>query len=394
MFVLLFRYVFGGAIRTPGYSYGDFLIPGIIVQNIAFGGFVTALGPERGPAQGADRPFRSLPMARPAVLAGRTISDIFTNALSMAILLVTGVIIGFTLPHQFARRGRRRRLLLLFGYAFSWFFAFVGLLVSTPESANSVAFIVVFPLTSSRRRSSRSDDADAAQAFAEVNPFTIVVDALRHLWLGAPAQLRVGCVRWSLVIVAVFARWPSRATGGRRAVAGPRPTAAPPAAIAFPADLQVQRGLRRDHGEQHDHDGRRARGGCADADRGFSAHGRQPPGHRRRTLARRQRLADLVGATRAAWTRSPGAGEARREAGRHRRDHARQPPRVPHRRPRGSDARRDPVLDLHHLSGRGDRVSVDRFRRAGGDRRAGVPAGDARGAPAAARARARDRGRR
>jgi ABC-2 type transport system permease protein/oleandomycin transport system permease protein len=206
MFVLLFRYVFGGAIRTPGYSYVDFLIPGIIVQNIAFGGFVTALGLNEDLHKGLIDRFRSLPMARPAVLAGRTISDIFTNALSMAILLVTGVIIGFTFHTTALDAVAGVGLLLLFGYAFSWFFAFIGLLTSTPESANSVAFIVVFPLTFiSSAFVPVSTMPTPLKQFAEVNPFTIVVDALRHLWLGAPAHNYVwGSVVWSLVIIAVF----------------------------------------------------------------------------------------------------------------------------------------------------------------------------------------------
>ena len=96
MFILLFRYVFGGAISTPGYSYVEFLVPGIIVQNIAFGGFVTALGLNEDVHKGLIDRFRSLPMARPAVLAGRTLADVVTNTLSMTILLVTGIIIGFS----------------------------------------------------------------------------------------------------------------------------------------------------------------------------------------------------------------------------------------------------------------------------------------------------------
>src|ERR1700712_5823766 len=96
MFLLLFVYVFGGAISTPGYAYKDFLLPGIIVQNIAFGGFVTALGLNEDLHNGLIDPFRSLPMARPAVLAGRTLADVVTNFLSICILVVTGLIIGFT----------------------------------------------------------------------------------------------------------------------------------------------------------------------------------------------------------------------------------------------------------------------------------------------------------
>jgi ABC-2 type transport system permease protein/oleandomycin transport system permease protein len=207
MFVLLFRYVFGGAISTPGYSYVDFLVPGIIVQNTVFGGFATALGLNDDVRKGLIDRFRSLPMSRAAVLGGRTLADVATNTLSISILLATGLIIGFSFhtgaPEVIAGIG----LLLLFGYAFSWFLAFVGLLVSSPESVNSVGFIAVFPLTfiSSAFVPVASMPA-GIRDFAEVNPFTVVVDALRHLWLGAPAHNNVwGAVVWSLVIVAVFA---------------------------------------------------------------------------------------------------------------------------------------------------------------------------------------------
>ena len=95
MFVLLFAYVFGGAIPTPGHSYIDFLIPGILVQTMAFGGFVTAMGIAEDLRKGLIDRFRSLPMARSAVLAGRTLSDIATNAISITVMLIVGVIIGF-----------------------------------------------------------------------------------------------------------------------------------------------------------------------------------------------------------------------------------------------------------------------------------------------------------
>ena len=110
MFVLLFRYVFGGAITRRAITYVDFLIPGIIVQNIAFGGFVTALGLNEDVHKGLIDRFRSLPMARAAVLAGRTLADVVTNALSMTILLITGVIIGFSFHDERAARDRRASL--------------------------------------------------------------------------------------------------------------------------------------------------------------------------------------------------------------------------------------------------------------------------------------------
>ena len=207
MFVLLFRYVFGGAISTPGYSYVDFLIPGIIVQNTAFGGFATALGLNEDVRKGLIDRFRSLPMARPAVLAGRTLADVVTNALSATILVVTGLLIGFVFHTSVAEALAGFGLLLLFGYAFSWVFAFLGMLVSTPEAANSVGFIVVFPLTFiSSAFVPVQSMPEPLQAFAEVNPFTIVVDAMRSLWLGVPAGNNVwGAVVWSLAIIAIFA---------------------------------------------------------------------------------------------------------------------------------------------------------------------------------------------
>jgi ABC-2 type transport system permease protein/oleandomycin transport system permease protein len=207
MFLLLFVYVFGGAISTPGYDYKDFLLPGIMVQNIAFGGFVTAIGLNEDLSKGLIDRFRSLPMARPAVLAGRTLSDVATNSLSIVVLLTTGLIIGFSFHANVLEIIGGLGLLLLFGYAFSWVFALLGMVVSSPEAANSVGFIAVFPLTFISSAFVPTDSMPAAlQWFAEVNPFTIVVNAMRALWLGAPAGNYVwGAVVWSLVILAVFA---------------------------------------------------------------------------------------------------------------------------------------------------------------------------------------------
>ncbi len=207
MFVLLFVYVFGGAISTPGYDYVDFLIPGIIVQNIAFGGFVTAIGLNEDLSKGLIDRFRSLPMARPAVLAGRTLSDVVTNLLSVVVLLVTGLIIGFGFDASVVEIVAGFGILLLFGYAFSWVFAWLGLIVSSPESANSVGFIAVFPLTFISSAFVPVDSMpDVLQWFADVNPFTIVVDAMRALWLGAPAGNSIwGAVAWSIAILAIFA---------------------------------------------------------------------------------------------------------------------------------------------------------------------------------------------
>jgi ABC-2 type transport system permease protein/oleandomycin transport system permease protein len=207
MFVLLFAYVFGGAIPTPGHSYIDFLIPGILVQTMSFGGFVTAMGIAEDLRKGLIDRFRSLPMARSAVLAGRTLSDIATNAISIAVMLIVGVIIGFGFSTPFLQVVLGILILLLFGYAFSWVFAFIGLTSSSPEAAQSLGFILIFPLTFISSAFVPPETMPAAlQWFAEWNPISITVNAVRALFIGDPAGNTVwGAVAWSLGIAAVFA---------------------------------------------------------------------------------------------------------------------------------------------------------------------------------------------
>jgi ABC-2 type transport system permease protein/oleandomycin transport system permease protein len=207
MFVLLFNYVFGGAIRTPpGISYAEFLIPGIVVQNIAFGGFVTALGLNEDMSKGLIDRFRSLPISRAAVLAGRTTADICTNFLGMTILVLTGFAIGFSFQTDAVHVIGGVFLALFFGYAFSWVFAWLGLLVKSPEAANSVGFIAVFPLTFiSSAFVPVVTMPTVLRDFARANPFTIVVNALRSLWIGTPAGNSVWeAVLWTVGILVVF----------------------------------------------------------------------------------------------------------------------------------------------------------------------------------------------
>ena len=208
MFVLLFVYVFGGAIETPGFDYVDFLMPGIIVQSIAFGGFVTALGLSEDVSKGLIDRFRSLPMSRAAVLTGRTFSDIVLNCLSLVVLFAVGFLAGFNFNDTTAGQVVLGIVLLLFmGYAFSWVFALVGLFSSTPETANSIGFTVLFPLTfASSVFVPAASMPDGLRQFAEANPFTTWADAVRSLWLGIPAGTDVwmGFV-WCVVITAVFA---------------------------------------------------------------------------------------------------------------------------------------------------------------------------------------------
>jgi ABC-2 type transport system permease protein len=208
MFVLLFVYVFGGAIDSGRFDYVDFLMPGIIVQSIAFGGFVTALGLSEDVQKGLIDRFRSLPMSRAAVLTGRTFSDIVLNCLSLVVLFTVGFAAGFNFIDASAGEVVLGiLLLLLLGYAFSWIFALVGLFSSTPETANSIGFTLIFPLTfASSVFVPASTMPDGLRQFAEANPFTTVSDAMRSLWLGTPANTDVWMAFvWCVVLIAVFA---------------------------------------------------------------------------------------------------------------------------------------------------------------------------------------------
>jgi ABC-2 type transport system permease protein/oleandomycin transport system permease protein len=208
MFVLLFVYVFGGAIRTPGYNdYVDFLMPGIIVQTMSFGGFVTAIGLSDDLRKGLIDRFRSLPMARSAVLAGRTLADVATNMVSLAVMVGVGLLVGFNFTSSPLEVVAGFGLLLLFGYAFSWAFAFVALYSSSAEGAQALGFMVIFPLTFASSAFVPPESMPSwLEAFAEANPISTVVDATRALFVDAPAGSDVWvAVLWCLGLIAVFA---------------------------------------------------------------------------------------------------------------------------------------------------------------------------------------------
>src|SRR5215211_2801238 len=220
MFVLLFAYVFGGAIGTPGYgSYIDFLIPGMVAQQIAFGGFATALGLAEDMTKGLIDRFRSLPTARASVLMGRTLADVATNTLSIVVLVTTGLIIGFGFNASVLEALAGLALLLLWGYAFSWVFALIGMSVSSPEAANGAGFTLVFPITFISSAFVPVESMPAGlEEFAQANPVSQVVDAMRALWLGAPADNHIWLsVVWCFVIIAIFA--PLAVSKYRRATA-------------------------------------------------------------------------------------------------------------------------------------------------------------------------------
>src|SRR5215216_4322283 len=219
MFTLLFVYVFGGAIQTP-FDYVDFLMPGIIVQSIAFGGFVTALGLSEDVQKGLIDRFRSLPMSRAAVLLGRTSSDVLLNCLSLVVLFTVGFIAGFGfIDETVGEIVLGLVLCLLLGYAFSWIFALVGLFSSTPETANSIGFTAIFPLTFASSIFVPAETMpDGLRQFAEANPFTTIADAVRSLWLNTPPHTDVWMAFiWCFVLIAIFA--PLAVTRYRRVAA-------------------------------------------------------------------------------------------------------------------------------------------------------------------------------
>jgi ABC transporter DrrB family efflux protein len=207
MFVLLFRYVFGGAIATPGVSYVDFLLPGILVQSIAFGSTVTGVGIVEDLNKGLTDRFRSLPMARSAVLAGRTIADIVTNWFQVVVMLVVGYAVGFRFSTSVPDVIAGLALLTLVGFAFSWLSAVIAMGVSSVEAAQQASFTWLFPLTFVSSAFVPPDTMpEPLKTFAsDINPFTLWVDSLRHLFVGTPVddQIWLGLI-WAVGIVVIF----------------------------------------------------------------------------------------------------------------------------------------------------------------------------------------------
>jgi ABC-2 type transport system permease protein/oleandomycin transport system permease protein len=210
MFVLLFAFVFGGAILLPGYTdsnaYREYLLPGVFCQTISFAAATTAVGMCDDINKGIIDRFRSLPMARSAVIAGRTASDIVMNMIALTTMVVFGVIVGFSFHAPGYEIVAGFGLVLLFGYAMSWVYCYIGLIASSPESASALITVVIFPLTfvSSAYVPTASMPA-VMQAIANANPITSIVDALRSLWIDAPAGNDVWvAVLWCVGIIAVF----------------------------------------------------------------------------------------------------------------------------------------------------------------------------------------------
>src|SRR5438477_12708622 len=199
MFVLLFRYVFGGAIQVPGGQYVNFLMPGIFVQTVAFGGVITGIGLAEDTHRGLIDRFRSLPMSSSAVVTGRTIADLARNLFTVVIMLLVGFLVGFR-PGGTAFEFLLGILVLMgFSFAFSWISAFIGLLVRSVEAAQSGGFIWMFPLTfASSAFVPVSSMPSWLQVFARHNPVSVLSDALRGLFHVNPA-LTAADTRWALI---------------------------------------------------------------------------------------------------------------------------------------------------------------------------------------------------
>jgi len=206
MFVVLFGYVFGGAIDIPGFSYIDFLMPGIFVQTVAFGAMQTGIGLAEDMSKGMVDRLRSLPMARSAVLVGRTMADTIRNFLVVGLMAGVGLLIGFRFHNGLVAALAGLGLVVLFAMSFAWISATIGLSLGSVESAQSSGLVWVFPLTfASSIFVPVATMPGWLQAFARVNPVTHVVDALRALFLGGPAATEVWwSLGWIAGILAVF----------------------------------------------------------------------------------------------------------------------------------------------------------------------------------------------
>jgi ABC transporter DrrB family efflux protein len=216
IFVLLFSFVFGGAIQLPdGGSYREFLLPGIFAQTVAFASVTTAIGMCDDLNKGIIDRFRSLPMARSAVLSGRTLSDVVYNAGILVVLMLSGLAVGWRVHSSIGEFLAGVGLLLLFTYVMSWVGVFMGLSVPTVEVANQVGFTVVFPLTFlSNVFVPPQTLPNWLRPVAEWNPVSALTAAIRQLWgnpnpfaaTGFPAEHPILLTLiWVAILVAAFA---------------------------------------------------------------------------------------------------------------------------------------------------------------------------------------------
>ncbi len=206
MFVLLFRYVFGGAIAVTGTTYVNFLMAGIFAQTVIFGAMTTGLALAFDLQRGLIDRFRSLPMSKSAVLAGRITSDLIRNTFTVFVMWSVGLLVGFRPQGPVLNWFAAAALLLFTSFAFSWISATIGLLVKTPEAVQSAGFIWLFPLTfASSAFVPTQSMPDWLRIFAEHQPVSLIVNAVRNLLLNTPDGATLWqALAWCLGIIIVF----------------------------------------------------------------------------------------------------------------------------------------------------------------------------------------------
>jgi ABC transporter DrrB family efflux protein len=210
IFVLMFRYVFGGAINTAslgGVPYVDFLMPGVFVQTVVFGSLTTAVGLSTDLSLGLIERFRSLPIARSAVLVGRTTADLVRDLFVILLMCVVGFIIGWRIGTNVWGFLGAILLILAFAYSLCWVFAFVGLTVRDPETAQAASFPILAPLVFASSAFVPVDTMPGwLQPWAENQPVSVVINAARALTIGGPTtSLVLKSIAWIIGIIAVFA---------------------------------------------------------------------------------------------------------------------------------------------------------------------------------------------
>jgi len=216
MFVLLFVYVFGGAIAVKGSSYNEFLIAGIFAQTVIFGATITGAGLADDIQKGIIDRFRSLPMSPSAVLFGRTLSDVVNNVIVVIVMSLTGLLVGWRIRSSFLEALGGFLILLVFAYSFSWVMAMMGLLAPSPEVVNNASFVIIFPLTFVANTFVPIVTLPGPlRTFAEWNPVSSVTEAARELFGNIPPGTpRPGSwalehpvaytLLWCFVILAIF----------------------------------------------------------------------------------------------------------------------------------------------------------------------------------------------
>lgn len=220
MFVLLFRYVFGGAIDVGGTSYVNFLMAGIFVQTIAFGALTTAISLGYDLEKGIVERFFTLPMARPAIIIGRTFADALRAIFTLFVMVVVGLLVGYRPTGELADWSIALGLLIVFSFAISWVGALLAIFVPNVEALQQIAFIVIMPLTFASSAFVEPSTMPAGlRAFADNQPLTHVVDATRALTSDRPAGHAILlALIWSLGILVVAVPtvgWAFRRVGSR-----------------------------------------------------------------------------------------------------------------------------------------------------------------------------------